>query len=175
MKTPVLIALFAGLACIPAFSADKAAELIAQGKQAEQDGNVAAAKAAYTSALQVDPANPNARYALGQLNQNSGAVAARSRAKMLSQITIPAIDFDNVTLSEGLEALAVMTEKASGDKKFAANFMVQDPAGKLSGKTLTLKLKGVPTSAVLQMMMDQVGAKVKYEEHAVVIKPAGSP
>jgi hypothetical protein len=67
----------------------------------------------------------------------------------------------------------MMTEKASGEKKYAPNFMVQDPTGKLDSQTLTLKLKGVPAKAVLDMVLSQVGAKARYDEHAVVITPAG--
>jgi len=170
MKIRVLIALFAGLACVPAFSADKVSELMAQGKKAEQDGNAAGAKAAYTQVLQIDPANANARYLLTQLSTNSGAMGGRARQKTLSEIVIPQVDFENVPFSEAVEALGVMTEKASGEKKFAPNFMIQDTTGKLGGQTLSLKVKNVPAEAVLKMMLDQVGAKAKYDEHAVVIR-----
>jgi hypothetical protein len=49
--------------------------------------------------------------------------------------------------------------------------MVQDPSSKLAGQTVTLQIKGVPAKAVLDMMLKQVGAVRKYEQHAVIIRP----
>jgi len=173
MKTPVLIAaLLLGVAGAPAFGAETAAQLVAKGQAAEKDGDVAGARAAYTAAVAADPSDPNLRLRLSQLNEQAAKVAGRGRAKQLADIQIPQVDFDNVTLSDALDSLGVLTEKASGDKKFSPNFMIQDPTGKLGEQKLSLKVKGVPAKAVLEMVLSQTGAKARYDEHAVVITSA---
>jgi tetratricopeptide (TPR) repeat protein len=167
MKKLILaLALFTSL---PAF-ADKAAESYKLGLLAVKEGNVQAAEQAFKEVLRIQPGNANARYQLGQLQQNQGSIAARQRAKKMGEYVIAQVDFDKVELSEAIAALAVMIEEKS-DGKFAPNFMVQDPSNKFAETTVTLMVKNVPANALLDMMLKQAGGIAKYEQHAIIIKP----
>lgn len=150
--------------------ADKAAEIYKSGLIAVQEGNVNAAEAAFKEVLRLQPGNANARYQLSELKANQGSIAARARAKKLGEYTIDQIDFSKTELSEALAALAMLVEQKS-EKKFAPNFMIQDPSNKLGDQLVTLQIKSVPAKAVLDMLIQQAGAVAKYEEHAIVIKP----
>ena len=167
MKKLILILALVG--SLPAH-ADKAAEIYKQGMIAVSEGNAKAAEAAFKEVLRLQPAHANARYQLAELKQNQGSLAARQRSKKMGEFVIPQVDFDKVELAEAVAALAIMVEEQSKGK-FAPNFMVQDPSNKFADQTVTLQVKGVPASAVLDMMLKQTGAVAKYEEHAIIIRP----
>lgn len=167
MKNLVLILALA--AALP-LRADQAAAIYKQGVTAVQDGNVQAAEAAFKEVLRLQPGNANARYQLNALRQNQGSLAARARARKLSEYTIGQIDFSKSEFSEAISALSLMVEEQSGGK-FAPNFMIQDPSGSLGSREVTLQVKSVPAKAVFEMLLKQAGAIAKYEEHAIVIRP----
>jgi tetratricopeptide (TPR) repeat protein len=151
--------------------ADKAAEMYQAGITAVKEGDVQAAETAFRQALKLRPGYADARYQLIELKNQRSAIVARGRAKKLSQYTIDQVDFDKAELSEALAALAVLVEEKS-EKKFSPNFIIQDPASQLGERTVSLQVKGVPATGVLDMLVKQAGGTVKFEEHAIVIKPA---
>ena len=167
----LILALIA-ITAIPAH-ADKAAEMYQAGMVAVQEGDIVAAETAFRGALKLRPTYADARYQLTELKNQREAIVARGRAKKLSQYTLDQVNFDKAELSEALAALGIMVEEKS-EKKFAPNFIVQDPANKLGDTIVTLQVKGVPASAALDMLVKQANARVKYEEHAIIVKPAGA-
>lgn len=150
--------------------ADPAAEIYKQGLIAVNEGNVTAAETAFKEVLRLQPGNANARYQLNELKQNQGSIAARARARKLSEYTIAQIDFSKTEFSEAIAALSLLVEEQS-EGKFAPNFMIQDPSGSLGSREVTLQVKSVPAKAVFEMLLKQAGAIAKYEEHAIVIRP----
>jgi len=140
-----------------------------QGLLAEKLGDPVAAEKAYTAALKADPSHANARYAFNQLKLNSKAIAAKGREGKFAAIIIPAFNLDEATLQEAIDALGVLIEKQSKDA--VPNFVIQDPQKKLSAIKISLKLKSMPAKSVLQYLLDQSGAKARYDEHAIVIMP----
>ena len=167
----LILALIA-ITVIPAH-ADKAAEMYQAGLVAVQEGDIVAAETAFRGALKLRPTYADARYQLTELRNHRDMIVARGRAKKLSQYTIDQVAFDKAELSEALAALGIMVEEKSG-KKFSPNFIVQDPSKKLGETVVSLQVKGVPANAVLDMLVKQAGGVVKYEEHAIIVKPAGS-
>ncbi|MEK7954126.1 hypothetical protein [Luteolibacter soli] len=170
----LIVALIA-LSSIPAI-ADQAAEMYQAGVAAVKDGDIVAAETAFRGALKLRPTYADARYQLTELKNNRDMIVARGRAKELSKYTLAEVNFDKAELSEALAALAIMVEEKS-EKKFSPNFVVQDPSKKLGSTIVTVQVKGVPASGILDMLVSQAGAKVKYEEHAIIVKPAseGAP
>lgn len=167
-----LILAIIAITCLPA-SADKAAELYKLGMTAVNEGNVTAAERAFREVLRLQPGHAHARFQLGELKQNRGSIAARARSKKLGEYVIPQIDFSRTEFAEAIAALGLLVEEKS-EKKFAPNFMIQDPSDKLGERVVTLQVKNVPANAVLDMLLKQAGAIAKYEEHAIVIKPVPS-
>jgi hypothetical protein len=167
----LILALIA-ITAIPAH-ADKAAEMYQAGMVAIQEGDIQTAEASFRGALKLRPTYADARYQLTELKNHRDVIVARGRARKLSQYTIDQVDFNKAELSEALAALGIMVEEKS-EKKFAPNFIVQDPSKKLGETIVTLQVKGVPASAILDMLVKQAGGVVKYEEHAIIVKPAGA-
>lgn len=149
----------------------KASEaLYTQGQAAEKAGDPAAAKDFYAKALKLNPENANARYSLGQLKINSASIAAKGREEKFGAVIIPAFQLDAASLQEALDALSLFIEKESKDA-VTPNFVIQDPKSLLADRKITLNLKNMPSKAIMKYLMDQSGAKARYDEHAVVVSP----
>ena len=175
MRT-ILLFLLGGTLVSSAQTASPAqqAEIIyAKGLAAEKAGDPTTARAAYTQALQLNPKHANARYKLGEIKRNAGAIAARGREAKFGQVTIAQIQLEAAPLSEALDALRLAIEKASTGKDDATlpNFIIEDPNGVLANAKVSLQLKGVPARGVLDSILTQSGAKPRFDEHAVVILP----
>ena len=144
--------------------------LYRQGLAAEKAGDPAAARQAYEAALKANPGHANARYSLGQLKLNSASVAAKGREAKFGAVMIPEYRLDAATLQESLDALRVIVEKQS-KQQITPNFVIQDPKNELAAAKISLNLKNLPARGVLQYLMEQSGAKARYDEHAIVISP----
>ena len=151
----------------PALSAEA---YFAKGIAAEESGDVASARNAYTKALQLNPDLANCRYRLKELELNGAKVAAKGREVRLSKIMVPVYHLDGATLQEALDALNLIIDKESKGL-VVANFVVQDPNSKFAAAKLSLNLKNLPASAVIKYLMTQANAKARYDEHAIVIEP----
>ena len=178
MKTPILPRILVPLAIAAASmtqlsaqtAAQRAEALYRQGQAAEQAGDPAAARKAYTEALQVNPNHANARYSLGQLKLTSATIAAKGREAKFGAVMVPEFKLDQATLKESLDALQIIVEKQSNEE-VTPNFIVQDPKNALADAKITLVLKNTPAKGVLQYLLEQAGAKARYDEHAIVILP----
>ena len=172
MKTPITLAAATVCFLISIASAQTppptAEALYQQGLAAEKSGNPAAAGDFYKHALKTDPNHANARYSLGQLQIHAPAIAAKGREAKFGSVVIPVFQLDEATLQEALEALSLTIEKQSKGE-VTPNFVVEDPKKSLTDKRISLSLKNTPSRAVLKYLMEQTGAKVRYDEHAVVI------
>ena len=154
----------------PTPAALSAEAYFAKGVAAEDSGDVAAARIAYTKALQLNPDLANCRYRLKELELNGPKVAAKGREAKFGKIMVPVFHLDGATLQEALDALNLIIDKESKGL-VAANFVVQDPDAKLAAAKLTLNLKNLPASAIMKYLMTQANAKARYDEHAIVIEP----
>jgi len=131
-------------------------------------GNVIAAEQDFQAILRAQPQHPQALYALNHLKSNRASYAARSRMHRMKAIQIDNVDYVDASLTEALESLNAQVKKASTDK-FSPNFIVKDPQNKFDSARLTLQLQNVAASQVLKYIVDNLQAKVTYEEHAILI------
>lgn len=162
------------LSLTPAF-ADKADDFYRQGMAAAQQGDAVKARALLNEALRLRPDHPYARFQLGRLKGADSSLAAKQRAAKLAAVTV-SVNFQEAELSDALEALSMMVEKQTAekhgeDKAFTPNFMIQDASGQLAQASVTLQLKGVPANKVMDFMLQQAGGNVRYDEHAIIIRP----
>ncbi len=144
--------------------------LYKQGQAAEKAGDVAAAKEFYSGSLKLNPKNAYARYSIGQLKINGESITTKAREAKFGAVMVPVFQLDAATLQESLDALSVMIEKES-KQTVTPNFVIQDPKLVLADRKITMNLKNMPTKAIMKYIMDQTGAKARYDEHAVVITP----
>ena len=169
-----LLPLILAVALISPMSAETPAQraelLYRQGQAAEQAGDPEAARKAYAGALQADPNHAHSRYSLGQLKITAPALAAKGREAKFGAVMVPEFKIDQASLKESLEALQITVEKQTKGE-VTPNFIIQDPKETISGAKITLVLKNTPAKAVLQYMLEQAGAKARYDEHAIVIMP----
>ncbi len=151
----------------------QAESLWKQGQAAEKAGDPKAAKACYSNALKADPKNANAIFSLGQLKTSSGAIAAKGREAKFGAVLIPVFQLENASLQEALAAFGRIIEKESKEEVMP-NFVIQDPKNVFENKKISLNLKSMPSQAVMKYLLDQAGAKARFDEYAVVITTAGS-
>lgn len=169
MRTFILLAL--STTCLLAQTpVEKSNTLYQQGLAAMNSGDVAKARQSFTEALQHNPGNANARYQLGQLKINETALAGKAREQELAKIIVPKIELDGASLQEALEALSAIVVKESHGK-VAPNFVVQDTQAAFKERKISLQLRSVPAHKVLEFILGQTNGRVRYDEHAIVIKP----
>ena len=144
--------------------------LYGQGLIAMQQGKETEARTAFNEVLKLQPGHGHARFQLTQLTATIAKVNQRKREALFASTIIKEIDFNKATLAETLEALDLSASDAT-DKKFTPNFVVQDPSGKLDGKTVTLKMTNVPLSGILKYVTDLTGTTIRYDAHATVFRP----
>lgn len=171
---PYLLWIVLALGTLSARSAETPAQaaekLYRSGVAAEQAGDPNSAKAAYTQALRQNPSHANARFRLAQLRTTSPQIAAKGRELKVGQVMLPQVAFEDATLEEAIAALTTMLEKESKGE-VNPNFVIQDPKDKLADKRITLRLKNIPARGALQHILAQAGARVTYDEFAIVITP----
>lgn len=172
MYRSLIIAVTCALAT-PAFSQTAGQQIaghLKQAKAAENAGDITKARAHYQKVLSLDPKNADARYAIGQLRITGPALAAKARETKFGSVMVPQYQLDDASLQDALTALGSFVEKESKEE-VVPNFVVKDPDGKFADKTLTLNLKNAPAGAILKFVMEQAGAKVTYDEYAIVVAP----
>lgn len=152
--------------------AAKANALYRQGVLAMKQGQVETARACFEGVLRLQPNNINARYQLKQLSLQGDRLAAKRRELKMKSITLPKVEFDELTLREALDAINTMVEKETKGE-FVPNFVVEDPEGALDERTFTLKLGRIPAAVALNYALESTGATARYDQHAIVIRARG--
>ena len=151
----------------PAQTADA---YFAKGQAAEKAGDPEGARQAYEAALKANPKHAHARYQLGQVKLNATKIAASGREAKFGAVMIPEFNIVDATLTETLAFLSKSVDKQSGGK-VTANFVIQDPKNVLGNTRINLQLKNTPARAIMKYLMEQAGARARYDEFAIVITP----
>jgi hypothetical protein len=150
--------------------AAKAERYYRQGLTAEGQGNAGLARRSFQSALRLNPNHANARYHLLQLSGADARLSAKARQLKLGRTILPKVELDGASFQEVLDMLDALVRKETKNQ-FVPNFVIQDPSGKLAERTVDIRLRNVPATAVLKYAAEQVGAKIRYDAHAVLIRP----
>lgn len=141
-----------------------------KGQSAENAGDLETATQAYTAALKANPNHANAKYSLAQLKIDAPKITAKGREAKFGSVMLSEFNVTDMTLLESLEFLRNTIHKKS-EGKVAPNFIIQDPKNLISSVKIDLKLKNMPARAVMKYLLDQSGAKARYDEFAIVITP----
>ena len=106
------------------------------------------------------------------------------RGNQLRQTIVPVVDFQDVDLTEAVESIRIWSKQYDPSQKLDADkgtsFVVNlgDPDGevskKLKAKRITLNLKNVPLSEVLDYVCEATGTQWRAGDYAVVLTPYGS-
>lgn len=174
MDIKTILAVLA-LSASTALAGEKASadDFYRKGEAALNQGNLDAARAAYTQALRINPQHGNARYRLLSLKNLAPEVGIKVRERKLAQIRLPQVNFEGETLTEALEALGVLIEQAS-DGKFVPNFILEDPDKKVADLPVNLRLRGIPANVALKYVLAQGKARAVWEQHVINVRPLAS-
>ena len=158
----VTLAWSCSTALLPA--ADDINTLYQQGRTAYYAGDFTLAK---TLLLQVQSMNPKHF----ETNAMLGQIAAQTKngegdlRKQYSAVIIPKFVVNDATLEESLQALAMLSSKASAGK-VQPNFVVKTPA--LNKAPITISLNNVPLTEAVRYLADMSKAKTTWDKHAVI-------
>lgn len=149
---------------------EKASKFYNQGIIASKSGNYELAKTSFREVLKIYPTHPQAKRQLIYLTNNKKSLNVNKRKGALHQVILPKIDIDKSNLQEALEILSAHIAQASSNK-VKPNIIVQDPAHKFSGRTVTLNLNNIPADALLGYILDQTSGIARFDAHAIVVSP----
>ncbi len=166
MKTclVLLLALLGAFAPSPVRAADDLHVIYEEGRAAF---NAGAFELAREKLNQVAAKNPNhgpTQAMLATINQKLGADNSQLR-KAYGSVVLDKIDFADVSLEEAVEALRILSRKASGDK-VSPNIIIKNP--EIGKKTVTINLSKVPLTEVLNYLAELTGARITYDKNAVM-------
>ena len=92
----------------------------------------------------------------------------------LSKVIVPQIDLRDAPVGDVLDFLADKTEELTGGK-LVPNFIYKGTAEQRENTLISLNLRSVPMTEVVKYVGQLSRSRVRYEDHAVVIDPNGSP
>ena len=131
-----------------------------------------------TQAQTVLPAPPTRQV------QSSAERDTRAISRKLTDIVLPNVEFRQTTLNDAVEYLRQLSRQVDHDdasQNRGVNIIVQSPlvggstaegSAQPSPVRVTLNLRSVPLSVVLQYVAGQAGLQVKVEPHTVILAPA---
>ena len=144
-------------------------EIQSEAVRAFQEGDYATAKSLFESLLAVDPKNPAARTYLRAIAVREGS--GPSLLSALRNITIPTIDFRDVTVREAVAFVTQKVHELSGGRR-SLNVVWIVPPETTEDKRVTLNLQNVPAAEVLRYIADAAGLRFNYDAYAVKIRAA---
>jgi hypothetical protein len=117
-----------------------------------------------------NPSHAPTRAMLAQIEQKLGVDNTMLR-KSYSEVIIEKIEFSDAALDEAVEAVRILSKKATNGK-IIPNIIMKDP--EIGKKQVSLNLTKIPLSEVLSYLAKLAGAKLTYEKSAVMFaSPAG--
>jgi hypothetical protein len=100
----------------------------------------------------------------------AGARPTRSLEGQLAQITLDNVEFVEADLASVFEYLSLRSEELSGGK-VVPNFIYKGSDEQKRKTTVTLKLRNIPLTRVIDYVGQLTGIRFTYDEFAVVASP----
>jgi hypothetical protein len=168
MKTTILLVVAAVLAafaptCVRA--ADDIHVSYEEGRAAFNGGQFEIAREKLAYVLSKAPDHLPTRAMLAQIEAKLGPNNTILR-KTYEKVIIDKVEFVDVTVDEALQALRMLSLKAS-QNKVAPNVIVKSPD--IREKVISLNLSQVPLTEVLNYVAQLSGGRIVYDKNAVVI------
>lgn len=168
MKTTILLILAAVLAAFAPTSVRAVDDIhvtYEEGRAAFLAGEFALAREKLALVLAKSPDHLPTRAMLAKIESQLGPDNTMLR-KSYEKIILERVEFADVTLEEALQAVRMLSLKAT-QNKVAPNVIIKVPDD--SKKTLSLNLAQVPLSEVLSYLAQLTGTRLVYDKTAVVI------
>lgn len=161
------------LAVLPSHAATKEEQARAfyqQGVTAMKAGNISLAKENFRQVLRLYPGHPTAIRQLAYIESNHKELVRDKRERQLKAIIIPEINLEKTSLEDAVAVLFAQVKRESKGQ-VAPNIIIQERNSNLKNKNVTLELTRIPADTILRYIADQVGAKIRYDKHAIVLTP----
>jgi len=166
MKTKLLIlsVVLAALITPAAKAGDDLHVTYEEGRAFFNAGQFELAREKLAVVAAANPAHVPTRAMLAQIEQKLGPDNTMLR-KSYSAVIIEKIEFSDAALDEAIEAVRILSKKASNGKVIP-NLIMKDP--EVGKRPVSLNLANVPLSEVLSYLAKLAGAKLTYEKNAVM-------
>jgi hypothetical protein len=168
MKTTILLVIAAVLAAFAPTSVRAADDVYVsyeEGRAAFNAGQFEIAREKLAYVLSKAPDHLPTRAMLAQIEAQLGPNNTMLR-KSYEKVIIDKVEFADVTVDEALQALRMLSLKAS-QNKIAPNVIVKSPD--IGKKVISLNLTQVPLTEVLNYVAQLSGSRIVYDKNAVVI------
>ncbi|TCO93301.1 hypothetical protein EV701_1043 [Chthoniobacter flavus] len=147
-------------------------QLLKEGQEAYQKGDIEGAKSAFEMVYTLDSRNITAINYLTRIRAMKGAAPKGGVPieRQVASVMIPQIQFRDATLGSALDYLKKAVARESGNK-VAVNFVVKLPAEQVATQTVTLSLSKVPFTEAVKYLASVANLDVEYQKYAIVLKP----
>lgn len=167
MKTYALIAGVL-LTLLPVTSVVRAEDdlhvIYQEGRAAFYAGQLELAREKLSLVMAKNPGHAPTRAMLAQIERQIGAENVLLR-KTYEKVIIEKFEVSDAELDEAIQALRILSGKATGGK-IIPNIIMRDPA--IGKKHVTLSLAKIPLCEVLHYLAQLSGARLAYEKNAVM-------
>lgn len=157
-------ALFMSAAALPAKAEDLNA-VYQQGRAAYYKGDLETAYRLLSRVAAANPKHVETANMLAYIRANYQP-KDNSLKSQYAGVILPKVELDDVTLTEAIEGLRVLSKNASGGK-VSPNVIVKGE--ELGQRKLSLSLANVPLDEALNYVTQLVEAKATYDKHAVIL------
>ena len=166
---------FAATATVRAADAATAPEiqqLLKEGQESYQKGDIEGAKSAFEMVYSLDSRNITAINYLTRIRAMKGTAPKGGVPieRQVASVMIPQIQFRDATLGSAVDYLKKAADKQTGGK-VAVNFVVKLPPEQITTQTVTLALNQVPFTEAVKYLASVANLDVEYQQYAIVLKP----
>lgn len=165
-----LLAVFSWVA-LPVQAADDINVLYQQGRAAFYRGDFATAHKLLTRVAAANPRHTETTNMLSYINANHKLVDT-TLEKQYTAVILPKVEFADVTLSEALEGLRLMSKNASNGK-VVPNIIVRGE--EVAQRKVTLSLSNIPLTEAMNYITQLTDTKLAYEKHAIIVSSLADP
>lgn len=139
-------------------------------EKAYSDGDLVKTQQALQRSLALNP-NHGPSYALAiKTRQNRSKFGIQARKRELSKVILPEIDFKDLPFEDALRDLSDLIDSTS-EGVVTPNLVLIDKNNAVKSKPITLSMKQVPATVVLDYVLNIAGATAKYDQYAITIRP----
>lgn len=151
--------------------AQKVEQYYKAAEKAYEKGDLTKTREALQRSLALNP-NHGPSYALAiKVRQNKSSFSVKARQTQMARVILPVVDFQAMPLEDVLRDLGDLIEKESKDSVIP-NFVLIDKNGTIKSKNITLNMKQVPATVVLDYVMNMAGARAKFDQYSITVRPA---
>lgn len=134
------------------------------------DGDLVKTQQALQRSLALNPQH-GPSYALAiKTRQNRAKFGIQARQRELAKVILPEIDFNDLPFEDVLRDLNDLIEQTT-DGVVTPNMVLIDKNDSIKQKKVTLKMKQVPATVVLDYVLNIAGATAKYDQYSITIRP----